>query len=147
MPSNHLTLCFPLLLLSIFPSIRVFSSKLPLHIGWPKFRIFSFSISPFNEYSGLISSRIDWFDLLEVHGTLKNHLPHHNSKASILQHSAFLMVQLSHDYWKNYSLTIRMFVGKVISVLFNTLSRFVIGEGNGNPLQCSCLENPMGRGA
>ena len=99
MPSNHLILCRPLLLLpSIFPSIRVFSNESVLHISWPKYWSFSSSISLSNEYSGLISYRIDWFDLLAVQGTLKNLLQQHNSKASILQHSAFFMVQLSHPY-------------------------------------------------
>ena len=104
MPSNHLILCHSLLLLpSILPSIRVFSNELALHIRWPKY--WSFSISPSNEYSGLISSRMDWLDLFAVQGTLKNLLQHHNSKASILRHSAFFMVQLSHphDHWKNHS--------------------------------------------
>ena len=99
MPSNHLILCCPLLLLpSIFPSIRVFSSELVLHLRWPKYWSFNFSISPSNEYSGLISFRIDWFDVLAAQGTLKNLLQHHNLKASILQHSAFFIVQLSHLY-------------------------------------------------
>jgi len=99
MPCNHLILCRPLLLLpSIFPSIRVFSSELVLHIRWPKYWSFNFSISPSNEYSGLISFRIDWFDVLAVQGTLKNLLQHHNLKASVLQHSAFFIVQLSHPY-------------------------------------------------
>ena len=99
MLSNHLILCYPLLLLpSIFPSIRVFSSESNLHIRWPKYWSFSFSISPFNEYSGLISFRMDWLDLLAVQGTLKSLLPHHSSKASILQCSAFFIVQLSHPY-------------------------------------------------
>ena len=102
--SNNLILCHPRLLLpSIFPSVRVFSNELALHIRWPKYWSFSFRISPSNEYSGLISLRIDWFDLLAVQGTLKSLLQHHSSKASILQCSAFLMVQLSHSYWKNYS--------------------------------------------
>ena len=116
MPSNHLVLCRPLLLSSIFPSIRVFSNESALHIRWPKY--WSFSISPFNEYSGLISFRIDWFDLLAVQGTLKSLLQHHSSKASILQHSAF-MIQLSHPYMttgKTTALTISTFVGKVTSV-------------------------------
>ena len=107
MPSSHLILCRPLLLLpSIFPSIRVFSNESVLHIRWPKYWSFSFSISPSNEYLGLISFRIDWLDLLAVQGTLKSLLQHHSSKASILQHSAFFMVQLSHpihEYWKNHS--------------------------------------------
>ena len=130
MPSNHLILCHPLLLLSsIFPSIRVFSSELVLHIRWPKCRSFSFSISPSNEYSGLISFRMDWLDLLAVQGTLKSLLQHHSSKASILQHSAFFMVQLSHPYMttgKTIALTRWIFVSKVMSLLFNMLSRLVI---------------------
>ena len=107
MPSNHLILYCPLLLPpSIFPSIRVFSNESALHIRWPKYWSFSFSISPSNEYLGLISLRMDWLDLLAVQGTLKSLLQHHSSKASILQHSAFFIVQLSHpyDYWKNHSL-------------------------------------------
>ena len=106
MPSNHLILCHPLLLLpSIFPSIRVFFKELALHIRWPKYWSFCFSISPSNEYSGLIYFRIDWLDLLAVHGTLKTLLQHHSLKASILWHSAFFMVQLSsiYNYWKNHS--------------------------------------------
>ena len=107
MPSNHLILCRPLLLLpSNFPSIRVFSNESALHIRWPKYWNFSFSISPSNEYSGLISFKIDWLDLLAVQGTLKSLLQHHSSKASILWRSAFFTVQLSHfihDYWKNHS--------------------------------------------
>ena len=130
MPSNHLILCRPLLLLpSVFPSISVFSSESALHIRWPKDWSFSFSIYPSSESSGLISFRIDWFDLLAVHGTLKSLLQHHNSKASILQCSAFFMVQLSHLYMttgKTIALTIWAFVRKMMSLLFNTLSRFVI---------------------
>ena len=130
MPSNHLILCCPLLLPpSIFPSIRVFSNELVLHIRWPEYWSFSFSISPSHEYSGLISLRIDWFDLLAVQGTLKSLLQHHNSKPSILWHSAFFIVQLSHPYMttgKNIALTRWIFVGKVMSLLFNMLSRFVI---------------------
>ena len=130
MPSNHLILYCPLLLLSsIFPSIRVFSSESALCIRWPKYWGFSFSISPFNEYSELISFRIHWFDLLGVQGTLKSLLQHHSSKASILRHSAFFMVQFSHLYMttgKTIALTIQIFVGKVISLLFNMLSRLVI---------------------
>ena len=127
-PSNHLILCRALLLLpSIFPSIRVFSIESVLHIRWPKYWSFSFSISPSNEYSGLISFRIDWFDLLAVQGTLKSLLQHHSSKASILQQLSF-MVQLTsiHNYWKTIPLTRQTFVGKVMSLLFNMLSRFVI---------------------
>ena len=130
MPSNHLILCCPLLLLpSILPSIRVFSNELVLGIRWPKYWSFSFSISPSNEYSGLISFRMDWFDLLAIQGTFKSLLQHHSSEASVLQHSAFFMIQLSHPYMmtgKTIALTIWTFVGKVISVLFNTLFRFVI---------------------
>src|SRR5574337_157636 len=122
-PSNHLILCHPLLLLpSIFPSIRVFSNESTLHIRWPKYWSFSLSISPSSEYSGLISFRIDWFDLLAVHGTLKSLLQHHSSKASILQHSAFFMVQLSHPYMTIAKMTVLTrwtFVGKVMSLLFN----------------------------
>ena len=130
MPCNYLILCLPLLLLpSVFPSIRVFSNKSALHIRWPKYWSFSFSTSPSNEYSGLISFRIDWFDSLVVQGTLKNLLQHHSLKALILWASAFFMVQLSHPYMttgKTIALTIWTFVGKVMSLLFNTLSRFVI---------------------
>ena len=114
---------------SVFPSIRVFSNELALCIRWPKYWSFSFSISPSNEYSQLISFRFDWFDLLAVQGTLKSLLQHHSSKASILQCSAFLMVQLSHPYMttgKTTALTRWIFVGKVLSLPFNTLSRFVI---------------------
>ena len=126
MPSNHLILCHPLLLRpSIFPSITVFSNGSVLHIRWPKYCNFSFSISPSNEYLGLISFRIDWFDLLAVQGILKSLLQHHNLKASILQLSAFFMVQSVQD-WKNHNLTVKTSVGKVTSPLFNTLSRFVI---------------------
>ena len=130
MPSNHLILCHPLLLLrSIFPSIRVFSSGSALHIRWPEYWSFSFSISPFNKYSRLISFRIDCFDLLAVQGTLKSPLQHHSSKASILQCSAFIMVQLSHPYvtnGKTIVLTTCTFVNKGMSLPSNTLSRFVI---------------------
>ena len=123
-----------LLLPSVFPSIRVFSSESALHIRWPKYWSFSFSINLSNEYSGLISFRIDWFDLLAIQGTLKSLLQHHSSKASkstasILWHSAFFIVQLLtsvHDYWKSIALTLQTFVSKVISLLFNTLSWFVI---------------------
>ena len=118
MPFNHLILCRPLLLLpSVFSSIRVFSNESALHIRWPKYWSFSFSISSSNEYSGLISFRIDWFDILAVQGTLKNLLQHHSSKASILWCSAFIMAQLSHPYM---TLTIRTFVGKVMSLLFKS---------------------------
>ena len=130
MPSNHLILCCPLLLLpSIFPSIRVFSKESFLHIRWSKYWSFSFSISPSNEYLGSISFRIDWLDLFAIHGTLKSLLQHHSSKASILQHSAFFIVQLSHSYittGKIIALTVQTFVGKVMSLFFNMLSRFVI---------------------
>ena len=129
MPSNHLILCHPLLLQpSIFPSIRVFSNESVLRIRWSKYWNFSFSISPSNEYPGLISFRMDWLDLLVVQGTLKS-LQHHSSKASILQCSAFFIVQHSHPYMttgKTIDLTRRTFVGKVMSLLFNMLSRLVI---------------------
>uniref|UniRef100_A0AC11DH76 Uncharacterized protein n=2 Tax=Ovis aries TaxID=9940 RepID=A0AC11DH76_SHEEP len=129
MPSNHLVLCRLLLLLpSIFPSIRVFSSESVLCITWPNWS-FGFSISRSNEYSGLISFRIDWFDLVAVQETLKSLLQHHSSKASILWHSAFFMVQLSHPYTitrKTIALTRRTFVSKVMSLLFNILPRLVI---------------------
>ena len=130
MPSNHLILCHPLLLLpSIFSSIRNFSKDSVLCIRWPKYSSFSFSISPSNEHSGLISFRMDWVDLLEVQGTLKSLLQHHSSKASILQCSAFFIVQLSHAYMttgKAIALTRQTFVGKVMSLLFNMLPRLVI---------------------
>ena len=171
-PSHPL---YPLLLLpSIFPSIRVFSNESVLYIRWPKYWSFSFSISPRNEYSGLISFRIDWLDPLAVQETLSL-LQHHNSKASILQHSAFFMAQLSHPHMttgKTIALTRWTFVGKIMSLLFNILSTTLstsiklwampcratkdgkvmvessdkmwsTGEGNGKPLQYSCLENPM----
>ena len=177
MPSNCLTLCHPLILLpSICPSIRIFSNESTLQIRWPKNWSFNFSISPSNEYSGLISFRIDWLDLLAVQGTLKSLLQHHNPIASILRCSAFFMVQLSLLYMttgKTIALIIWTFVSKVMSLLFNMLSRFVIGfsdgsdgkepacnaddlglipgsgrslgEGNGNPLQYSCLEKSHGQ--
>ena len=130
MPSNHLILCHPLLLLpSIFLSIRVFSNESALRIRWPKYWSFSFNISPSNEYSGLISLRINWLDPLAVQGTLKSLLQHHSSKASILQSSAFFIVQLSHPYMitgKSIALTRQTFVGKVMSLLFNMLSRLAI---------------------
>ena len=130
MPSNHLILCRPLLLLpSIFPSIRVFSNESVLCIKWPKYWSFSFSISPSNEYSGLISFKMDWLDLHVVQGTLKSLLQHHSSKASILQCSAFFIVQLSYPYMttgKTIALTRWTFVLKVMSLLFNMLSRLVI---------------------
>ena len=129
-PSSHLILCHPLLFPpSIFPSIRVFSNESILCMRWPKYWSFSFSISPSKEYSGLISFRMDWLDLLAVQGTLKSPLQYHNSKASILQHSAFFMVQLSHTHMttgKTIALTKQSFIGKVLSLLFNVLSRFVI---------------------
>ena len=133
MPSNHLILCCPLLFLpSIFSSIRVFSNESVLHIRWPKYWSFSFSISPSNEYSGMISFRMDWLDLLAVllAGTLKSLLQHHSSKASILRYSAFFMVHLSHPYMttgKIIALTRWAFVGKIMSLLFNMLSRLVKG--------------------
>ena len=130
MPSNHLILCQSFLFApSILPSIRVFSNESVLRIRWPKYWSFSFSISPSNEYSELISFRMDWLDLLAVQGTLKSLLQHHSSKASILQHSAFFIVQLSHPYTitgKTIALTRWTFVGEVMSLLFNTLSRLVI---------------------
>ena len=130
MPSSHLILCRPLLLLpSIFPSIRVFSSESALHIRWPKYWSFSFNISPSNEHPGWVSFRMDWLDLLAVQGTLKSFLQHHSSKASILRHSAFFIVQLPHPYMttgKIIALTRRTFVGKVMSLLFNMLSRLII---------------------
>ena len=130
MPSNHLILCRPLLLLpSIFPSIGVFSNESVLRIRWPKYRSFSFNISPSNDYSRLISFTMDWLDLLAVHRTLKSHLQHHSSKASILWFSAFFILQLSHPYMtagKIIALTRQTFVGKVMSLLFNILSRLVI---------------------
>ena len=130
MQSNHPIFCHPLLLLpSIFPSIRICLKEVALCIRWPKYWNFSFSVSPSNEYSGLIYFKIDWFDLLAVQGTLKSLLQHHSSKASILWHSAFFMVQLSHPHMttgKTIALTIQTFVGKVISLLFNTLARFVL---------------------
>ncbi|SVR98295.1 Uncharacterised protein [Klebsiella pneumoniae] len=130
MPSSHLILCHPLLLLPpIPPSIRVFSNESPLRIRWPKYWSFSFSISPSKEIPGLISFRMDWLDLLAVQGTLKSLLQHHSSKASILRSSAFFTVQLSHPYMttgKTIALTRKTFVGKVMSLLFNMLSRLVI---------------------
>ena len=124
MPSNHLILCHPLLLPpSIFPSIRVFSNESVLHIRWPNYWSFIFNISPSNEYSGLISFRMDWLDLLAVQRTLKSLLQHHSSKASVLQCSAFFIVQLSHPYMttgKTIALTRRTFVGKVMSLLLNS---------------------------
>ena len=130
MPSNHLILCHPLLLLpSIFPSIRVFSNESALRVRWPKYWSFSFSISPSYEHPGLISFRMDWLDLLAVQRTLKSLLQHYSSKASIPLHSAFFIVQLSHPYMttgKTIALARLTFVGKVMSLLFNMLSRLVI---------------------
>jgi len=130
MPSNHLILCRALLLLPpIFPSIRVFSNETVLRIRWPKYWSVNFSISPSNEYSGLISFRMDWFDLLEAQGTLKSLLQHHSSKASVLQHSALFILQLSHPYMtteKTIALIRRTFVNKVMSLLCNMLSRLLI---------------------
>ena len=130
MPSNHLILCHPFLLLpSMIPSIRVFSSESALRIRWPKYWGFSFNISPCNEHPGLISFRMDWLDLLAVQVTLKSLLQHHSSKASILRCSAFFIIQLSHPYMttgKTTALTRQTFVGKIMSLLFNMLSRLVI---------------------
>ena len=130
MSSNHLILCHPLLLLaSIFPSFGVFSNESVLHIRWSKYWSFSFSIIPFNEYSGLISFRMDWLDLIAVQGTLKSLLQHRSSKASIFRHSSFFIVQHSHPYMttgKTIALARRTFVGKIMSLLFNMLSRLVI---------------------
>ena len=130
MPFIHLNLCRPLLLLlSIFPSIRVFSNESVLHIRWPKYWSFNFNISPSKEYSGLISFRIDWFDLLAIQGNLKSLLQHHSSKASILWCLAYFTIKLSHAYLttrKSIALTRQTFVGKVMSLLFNMLSRLVI---------------------
>ena len=147
MPSNHLIRCRPLLPLpSVFPRIRVFSSESVLHIRWPKCRSLSFSISPSSEYSGLISFRIDWLDLLAVQGTLKSLLQHHSSNTSILWHSAFFMVQLSHPYMttgKTVALTRWTFVGKVMSLLFNMMSRLVITVlPRGKHLFISWLRSP-----
>ena len=145
-PSNHLILCHPLLFLpSIFLSIRAFSNESVLHIRWPKYCSFSFSISPSNEYSGLISFRMDWLDLFAVQGTLKS-LQHHSAKASILQHSAFFIVQLSHPYMttgKTIALTRQTFVSKVMPLLFNMLSRLVIVFlQRSKPLLISWLQLP-----
>ena len=128
MPSNHLILCCPLLLPSIFPSIRAFSNESALHIRWPKFWSFNFNISPSSEHPGLISFRMDWLDLLAVQGTLQSLLQHHSSKASILWRSAFFIVQLSHPYMTTgKTIAFRQtFVGKVMSLLFNMQSRLVI---------------------
>ena len=129
MPSNHLILYRPLLLPSIFPSIRVFSNESALHIRWPKYWSFSFNISSSNKHPGLISFWMDWLDLFAVQGTLKSLLQHHSSKASVLWHSAFFMLQLSHAYMttgKTIALTRQIFVDKVMSLAFNMLSRLVI---------------------
>ena len=147
MPSNHLILYHPLLLPpSIFPNIRVFSNKSVLHIRWPKYWSFSFNISPSNEYSELISFRMDWLDLLVVQGTLKSLLQHHSSKASILWRSTFFMVQLSHPYMttrKTIALARWTFVDKVMSLLFNMLSRLVIAFLPGSKrLLISWLQSP-----
>ena len=147
MASSHLVLCHPLLLLpSIFPSIRVFSNESAVHIRWPEYWSFSFSISPSNEYSGLISLRIDWFNPLSVQGTLQSLLQHHRSKASVLQHSAFFIIQLSHPYMttrKTIALTIQTFVSKVMSLLFNMLSMLVIPFlPRGKCLLISWLQSP-----
>ena len=134
----------------MFPRIRVFCNESALHIKWPKYWSFNFSISSSKEYLGLVSFRMDLLDLLAFQGTLKSLLPHHSSKASILLHSAFFTVQLSHPHMttgKTIDLTRWTFVGKVMSLLFNMLSRLVIREGNGTPLQYSCLENAMDGGA
>ena len=147
MPSNHLILSHPLLPPSIFPSIRVFSNDSDLHIRWPKYGSFSFSISPSNEYSELISFWIDWLDLLEVQGTLKSLLQHHSSKASILQCSAFFMIQLSYPNMttgKTIALTRWTFVGKVMSLLSNILSRLVVAFlPRSKPLLVSWLQLPF----
>ena len=147
MPFNYLIVCCLLLLPpSIFPSIRVFSNESVLCISWPKYWSFSFSISPSNEYSGLISFRVDWFDLLAVQGTLKSLLQHHSSNPSILQCSAFFIVQLSHSYTttrKTTALARWTFVGKVMSLLFNMLSRLVITFlPRSNHLLISWLQSP-----
>ena len=147
MPSNHLILCHPLLLLpSIFPSIRVFSNESVLHIRWPTYWGFSFSISPSNEYSGRISFRMDWLDLVAIQGTLKSLLQHHSSKASILSCSAFFIVQLSHPYMttgKTKGLTRQTFVGKLMSLLFTMLSRLVMAfHPRSKHLLISWLQSP-----
>ena len=145
MPSNQIILCCPLLLLpSIFPGIRVFSNETVLCIRWPKY--WSFSISPSNEYSGLISFRMDWLDLLAVQGTLKSLLQHHSSKASILQHSAFFIIQLSHPYMttgKTITLTSQTFADQVMSLLFHMLFRLIITFlPRSKPLLISWLQSP-----
>ena len=145
MPSNHLILCCPLLVPSIFPSIRVFCNELALHIRWPEFWCFTFSISPSNEYSGLIPFKIDWLDLLAVHGTLKTLLQHHSSKAPILWCSAFFIAQLSYPTTgETIFLTIQTVVGKMMSLLFNTLTRFVIAFlPRSNHLTSWCSHHPQ----
>ena len=147
MPSDHLILCRPLLLLpSIFPSIGVFSNEAALHIKWPKYRSFSFNISPSDEYSVLISFRMDWLDLLAVQGTPKSLLQYHSSEASVLLRSAFFIVQLSHPYMttgKTIAMTIWTFVDKVMSLLYNMLSRLVITFlPRSKPLLISWLQSP-----
>ena len=143
MPPSHLVLCRNLLLLpSIFLSIRVFSNVLAFHIRWPKYWSFSFSISPSNDYSDFVSFRMDWFDLFSVQGTLKSLLQHHSSKASVLQHSAFFMVQLNMITGKIRALTIQTFVGKVMSQFFNMLSRLVIAFPRSKRLLISWLQSP-----
>ena len=146
MPSNHLILCCPLLLPSIFPRIRVFSSESALHIRWPKYWSFSFNISPSNVHPGLISFRMNWWNLLAVQGTLKSLLQHHSSKASILQLLAFFKDQLLHPYMttrKTIALTRRTFVGKVMSLFFNMLSRLVITFlARSKRLSISWLQSP-----
>ena len=148
MPSNYLILCHPLLLPSIFPSIRVFSNESVLPIRWPKYQTFSFSISSSNEYSGLISFRMDCFDLLAVQGTLKSLLQHHSSEASIFQCSTFFIVQLSHPYMttgKTIALTRWIFVGNTLSLLLNKLSRLVIiFLSRSKHLLTSWLQSPSG---
>ena len=148
MPSNHPILCRPPLLLpSIIPSIRVFSNDSVLPIMWPKYGNFSFSINPSNEYSGLISFRMDWLDLLALQGTLKSLLKHHSSKPSIRRHSAFLIVQLSHPYMttgKTIALTRWTFVGKVMFLIFNILSRLVLtflSRSSSVQFSCSVMSN------
>ena len=146
MPSDRLILCHPLLLLpSIFPNIRVFSNESVLHIRWPKYWSFSFNVSPSNEHSGLISFRMEWLDLLAVQGTLNSLFQNHSSKASILWHSAFFIVQLSHPYMttgKTIALTRQTFIDKVMSLLFNMLSRLVIILLPKSKLLISWLQSP-----
>ena len=147
MPSNHLILCLSLLLPSVFPSIMVFSNESTRHIRWPKHCSFSFSINPSSNYSGLISFRIDWFDLIAVQGTLRSLLQHHSLKASILWCSAFFMVQLSYlsmTSGKTIVLTIQTFVGKVMSLLFNMLSRFVKEQASFNFMAAVTIHSYFG---